>query len=226
MRTFSRRMPKFVEQPSPWTNRQLAAVAIVGASVVVGLLWSTPFRFAVATLVAVGVAADLHKRRQLRRISEQRPGEDIGTFAKGFDRRSPEFDPWVVRAVWDALQQYRVYRGGVAPLRPSDSLNASFLDLDDLYEETAPEIAQRTGRSLDNPQRIRSTGRSRPSVTSFSSSATSRRCKFRDARVASAKAPESSHRRCVVQKPVACCGPNLPQRVRRLHARRSRERAA
>src|SRR3954468_7641617 len=58
----------------------------------------------------------------LTRIASERAGEDIGTFARAFDRRTAPFDPWVVRAIWDALQDYFV---GM-PFRPTDRLVEDF----------------------------------------------------------------------------------------------------
>ena len=81
------------------------------------------------------------------RLADARVGEDIGTFARAFDRRAPEFDPWVVRAVWDALQQHVEARGRHVPLRPSDQLVAHLdIDADDL-EDVAVEAATRAGRN-------------------------------------------------------------------------------
>ena len=53
-------------------------------------------------------------------VAESPPsaGEDIGTFARAFDRRSEPFDPWVVRATWDALLPYCGF-----PLRPADRVD-------------------------------------------------------------------------------------------------------
>lgn len=149
MKAFSRRMPKLID--APWTYREKATTAIVALAVVLALLWSASFRSAVLGLAVIIGLAWLYQDRRLRRVSVERQGEDIGSFAKAFDRRAPEFDPWVIRAVWDALQPYRTHRGGVAPLRPSDSLK-SFLDVDDVYEQVASDVAQRAGRSLDSPE--------------------------------------------------------------------------
>lgn len=149
MKHFSRWMPQFVVAPT--TTRQKiapAAIAVLGAG---GLIWFSAVRVIGLGLVVVVAVILLYEELRLRRVSAERQGEDIGTFAKAFDRRSPEFDPWVVRAVWDALQPYRSHRGGVAPLRPSDRLTL-LMGVDDIYDVVAPEIAQRAGRSLDNPE--------------------------------------------------------------------------
>ena len=149
MKPFSRRMPRFVVAPqSTRQNIALAAIAVLGTG---GLIWFSEVRLLALFLAGLFAVAWLYDDLRLRRVSAERQGEDIGTFAKAFDRWSPQFDPWVVRAVWDALQPYRAHRGGVAPLRPSDRLKA-VVDVDELYKVPAPEIAQRTGRSLDNPE--------------------------------------------------------------------------
>jgi hypothetical protein len=86
--------------------------------------------------------------RYLRRLASERAGEDIGTFARGFDRRAEPFDPWVVRAIWDALDDYVSFPGGRVPLRPTDRLVEDLgidpFDLDDLLEE----VATRSGHAL------------------------------------------------------------------------------
>jgi hypothetical protein len=62
-------------------------------------------------------------RRHHHHLLDQRPGEDIGTFARAFDRRAEPFDPWVVRATWDALVPYVTHGDWHVPLRPTDRLD-------------------------------------------------------------------------------------------------------
>ena len=60
---------------------------------------------------------------RLAQRAKERPGEDIGSFARAFNRRDPSFDPWILRAVWDALEPWTALRaGGRFPLRPTDSI--------------------------------------------------------------------------------------------------------
>jgi hypothetical protein len=81
------------------------------------------------------------------RWTEERKNEDIGTFARAFDRRSEPFDPWVVRATWDALRTDLV-----VPLRPTDRIWKDLPSLDtddfDLYDLIV-EVAARSGHSLE-----------------------------------------------------------------------------
>jgi hypothetical protein len=88
-------------------------------------------------------------KRHLRRLASERTGEHIGTFARGFDRRSEPFDPWVVRATWDALKVYVVFDGTSLPLRPTDRLLKDLcIDPDDI-DCLLPEVAVRSGHSMD-----------------------------------------------------------------------------
>ena len=93
--------------------------------------------------------------RRLAHLAGERADEDIGTFARAFDRRAPTFDPWVVRAVWDALAPWTEVRGGGRlPLRPTDvieELGCVDEDLDDVLREAATR-AQHTLNGVEgNP---------------------------------------------------------------------------
>ena len=84
MRKFSRWMPP------------QSAVSVVGWFFFV-LIWAVLWPI----LLLEHFAGPL--RRHLGQLASDRIGEDIGTFARGFNRRTEPFDPWVVRATWDAL---------------------------------------------------------------------------------------------------------------------------
>lgn len=88
-------------------------------------------------------------KRRLRRLAESRQGEDIGTFARSFNRRDEPFDPRVVRATWDALQPYVTFRGGSVPLRASDRLDKLHIDPEDLENEVIEEVAERSGHVFE-----------------------------------------------------------------------------
>ncbi len=121
---------------------------------VAGLVWSSAFRAVVAILVASTIAAWFWLERRFSRLSRQRQGEHIGTFARAFDRRGKDFDPLVVRAVWDALQPHCRHRGGAVPLRQTDRFATLAMDLDEILD-VAEEVSQRTGRSLQHPESSR-----------------------------------------------------------------------
>lgn len=69
--------------------------------------------------------------------------------------RSPEFDAWIVRAVWDALVPWTRVRGGVRlPLRATDvstELGCVDDDLDDVFFEAATRAGRRIDQVEANP---------------------------------------------------------------------------
>jgi hypothetical protein len=134
-------------------GRRFVAGAIVLLAVS-GVVWSSAFRAALAILGAVTIAAWFWLERRFGRLARQRKGEDIGTFARAFDRRGKDFDPLVVRAVWDALQPHCRHRGGAVPLRPTDRFATLAMDLEEILD-VAEEVSQRTGRSLGHPESSR-----------------------------------------------------------------------
>jgi hypothetical protein len=92
-------------------------------------------------------------RRHLRRLASDRIGENIGSFARAFNRRAEPFDSWVVRATWDALTPYVQLDGRCLALRPTDRLVEDLcIDTDDLDFDLLPEVAARSGHSLDHPE--------------------------------------------------------------------------
>ena len=146
----SRLMPRFVARPVNWWQRALAYVALMGF--VVGYAWAI-WRWPLPVLglsVAVVLAAVVENRRwraHLRGIAESRKGESICTFVQALPVR--ELDTWVVRAVFEELQDHMRDGYPAFPLRPSDRLFDDLkVDPEDLEEQLVVRIAQRTSRSL------------------------------------------------------------------------------
>jgi hypothetical protein len=112
---------------------------------------SAGFRFAIIMLLFVTVVPEFRSQRRLRALAAARPNENIGTFARGFDRHDPAFDPWVVRAIWDALQPYVFIRSGAPALRATDRLEETLnIDPEDVWDVVLAEAARRAGRSLSS----------------------------------------------------------------------------
>jgi hypothetical protein len=150
LRKFSRWMPPLRPELYPpvsitgWIVLTTLAggilAAIVAAFVKNPVLGGIIFLFPLLLMI-VGNAFNRYDRR----LADERKGEDIGTFARAFARRSEPFDPWVVRATWDALQRYMRF-----PLRPTDRLG-DILSIEPLeFDALNDEVAERTGHSLDN----------------------------------------------------------------------------
>jgi hypothetical protein len=159
---FSRWMPPIAQHPFPrkgWIVLGTLA-ACAGAYLVLH-----PVGALVAT-AAVGFVALVMSLLDLRllRLARTRAGDDIGTFARALDRRAPEFDPWVVRAVWDALSPWTSLRGGQRlPLRPDDviaDLGCVGSDVDEVYVQAATRARRSTTTPERNPYfgRVRTVG--------------------------------------------------------------------
>jgi hypothetical protein len=117
----------------------LCACVIVGTPVIIGAAGIV--LMVLALLMTLGIRS---ANRAERAVAMERKGEDNGSFACALDRRSEAFDPWVVRAVWDAFSPYAGF-----PLRTTDRLEdfgIDSLELDVLIEE----VAERSGHSLKN----------------------------------------------------------------------------
>jgi len=110
--------------------------------------------FAVAAIGLVSLVMWLLDLRLVRR-ARARSGEHIGTFALALDRRSPDFDPWVVRAVWDALAPWTSLHGDIQlPLRPTDviaDLGCVGSDVEDVFVEAATRARRSTVADHTNP---------------------------------------------------------------------------
>jgi hypothetical protein len=153
-RRLSRWMP-------PLPDRTLSPRAFgVGCAVFATFVGVLVYRHPPFGVVAVGVVLffavlTLLRRRRDRRMAAERAGESICTFARALDRRA--VDPWVIRAVYDALGAYADF-----PIRASDSLDTILGVYGDELDEVARDIAERTGRTLDgaerNPVRVRTAG--------------------------------------------------------------------
>jgi hypothetical protein len=150
MRIASRHMPKIIRKPPGVLVWVLLAASGAGA---LYFAVSAPAAAAVAALVlGVGfVFAERAMNREaepLRRIAAAREGQSICDFARDFDTRA--VDTWIVRAVYERIQDQLQYAHPAFPVRASDNLKDDlFLDEDDLDLDLALDVEQRTGRSLD-----------------------------------------------------------------------------
>ena len=117
----------------------------------VALLVAVSTRPLVALLLAGavirGLANGQRDVRKVRSLAAARTSEDIGTFARAFDRRgAAPFDPWAVRAVWTTLQTLHPIAPQTVPFRPTDRLYEDLaIDSEDL-EDVLPDVVARCGR--------------------------------------------------------------------------------
>lgn len=150
----SRLMPKVHRH-----GRSPVAWVILGAFVLLvlvclGYFWFVHPVFTTAVVailaLATSVSAYNHKRK-LATLAETRSGESICEFARGFERRS--VDTWVVRAVYEQVQELLRPSYANFPVRADDHLKDDLgIEMDDVEMDLAPVVAERTGRSLDHTE--------------------------------------------------------------------------
>jgi len=83
-------------------------------------------------------------------LAEERPGESICHFARSFNPRA--VDTWVIRAVYETLQDGMADLYPAFPVRATDELKELLFDDEDLNMDVAPEIGRLAVRSLNNAE--------------------------------------------------------------------------
>ena len=93
---------------------------------------------------------DESNKKHYEQLFKGREGETICSFSKYFDTR--EVDPWVIRAVYEQLQNYiSIDKEQKFPIRPDDRIIEDLkIDDEDLVFDLFFEISKRTERSLKN----------------------------------------------------------------------------
>jgi hypothetical protein len=147
MKIPSRRMPKAVEReagPFGWT----ALCLLLGG--LLYLFWShPPVMGIVLVILAISAVAGRKHVRQMRQVAATRAGGGICEFAREFNARVT--DTWIIRAVYEEVQ---ACLGSEFPLRAHDRLEEDlYIHPDDLDVEIVMRVAERTGRSLREPER-------------------------------------------------------------------------
>ena len=152
MRTPSRFMPQY-EPPRPsifgWL---LVPVFLLPGIITLGYAfyrwpWITGAVLTIGALATVAINRNFKAR--LTALAAVRTNDSICTFAKSFNPH--EVDTWIIRAVYEQLQGYLSDAYPHFPVRAEDRLIGSLItDPDDLDMDLVEEIAERTGRSLEN----------------------------------------------------------------------------
>jgi hypothetical protein len=114
-------------------------------------LWTHPLGVsALAALAVCGEVVSRHRaNRHFARLLHARHGESICHFARSIDCR--RVDTWVVRAVYEELQDHLSCQGVPLPVRAADRLRQDLrIDDDDLDLSLVPDMAGRAGRGLES----------------------------------------------------------------------------
>jgi hypothetical protein len=135
-RRLSRWMPPADDEPATLRGRIIANGLIALMSPMI------------AVLMVAGAPIIIRDAVRRRRMRAERAGEGLCTFARSFNRRT--VDPWIIRAVYQALQPYVDTRDGPVPIRPSDRLYGELRIDEDELNDVAETIARRIGRPLEN----------------------------------------------------------------------------
>ena len=143
-------MPKVNETPiSAFGWLVVVVVLSLGAWVA----WSQP---ATLLLIPAALVLSFLERRKLRKhfaeLLRERESRSICTFARHFDRR--RVDTWVIRAVYEQLQSHVASGSKEFPILPADDVFTDLkIDDEDFEFDVVYEIAERTGRSLEDSER-------------------------------------------------------------------------
>jgi hypothetical protein len=144
-------MPKFKPNPVSFSTWLLLV------SLACGLLFVAASALIATTLaiLIICVSAGLTRREikreeeQIRALAAARAGESICEFARNFDLQV--VDTWIVRAVYEQIQEQLRYVHPAFPVRASDRFKEDLhLEDDDLDMDLAIQVEQRTGRSLND----------------------------------------------------------------------------
>jgi hypothetical protein len=122
----------------------LAMVAAYGYE-----LWQHPFVVGIlSVIVSAVVARNRHRtKRHLAELARERIGESICEFSRAFDVRNT--DTWVIRAVYEQIQEQLRWVQPDFPVRATDRLVEDLrLDPDDIDLDVFSDVASRTGRSI------------------------------------------------------------------------------
>jgi hypothetical protein len=104
-----------------------------------------------AVFVGMTLLLEYKRSQQVRALVDERPNEDIGSFARAFNRRgSDPVDPWAIRAVWNALVPMTESKGRRIPLRPTDRVDTDLaIDPED-FEDLVPALVEQCERVSGN----------------------------------------------------------------------------
>jgi hypothetical protein len=150
MRISSRHMPKFDPEPlSRWAWVVLAALAAGLLYAVVSAPKAAAVGVGVLLALSIWAHVDLKRHRQrLTQLAAGREGQSICEFARDFETR--KVDTWIIRAVYEHLQEQLTYAHPAFPIRAAHRLKEDLqLDPDDVDLDVLVQVEQRTGRSLD-----------------------------------------------------------------------------
>jgi hypothetical protein len=142
-------MPKYKEHP---TTPVGWAFLVVFVGILLWLVWSFPLLLLLITVYFLIHIWDRKKReKHFKKLLLDRQSDSICTFTRHFEFR--KIDTWIIRAVYEQLQNYMSGEKENFPIRATDDVFTDLMiDDEDFEYDLVEEIAQRTGRSLENAE--------------------------------------------------------------------------
>ena len=145
-------MPKYVPTGTwPAFARWMVLIAFIGA--LLWGIWERPFILLFIVVIVVLIVIEQRSRsKKLAKLSQERKEQSICDFARSFDYRS--IDTWVIRAVYETIQEYVSTPRVLVPIKAEDDLTKVLeIDDEDLNMDLLVEMLQRTGRSVEDTSR-------------------------------------------------------------------------
>lgn len=140
-------MPKFIPSQEPLGLLAWAVIVLVVGAMAYGAI-KPPILLAIVPAFVVWTYLEGKKRkRKFDALALERKELGICEYARGLEYR--KLDTWVIRAVYEQIQEYV----GPIPIKADDDLFELLeIDEEDLEFDMLAEIAQRTERSLENTE--------------------------------------------------------------------------
>lgn len=142
---------RFMPQYEPKKISKLAALGFLGLVVVIVIYQPIYLAFIAGFVLLVAIWAKLEQPKidkYFHALGKERSRLSICDFAREFDTRL--VDTWVIRATYEQIQAALPTEHKI-PIKGSDHLIETLkFDEDDVDLDLVEEIAQRTGRSLEN----------------------------------------------------------------------------
>ncbi len=157
MKPFSRNLPKGGSYPEKRPIHKAVGLIFLGGLAYLVMRsfqeWGSDaalgYLLAAFSLLVLLWPSHYFAERKLNALIADRPDDSICTFARSFDRR--KVDPWVIRAVYNDLQNIMNRAEGPFPIRASDNLwKDLFIDEDDVDLDMAEILPQLIGRCSKN----------------------------------------------------------------------------
>ena len=144
-------MPKYIKKPTSIVSWLILLLLLSGFGF---YIYKFPFLLLLFPILYIAERISrkkdkINNNNHFNEILKQRENDSICTFSKSFN--SKEIDTWIIRAVYEQLQEYMLFVKPNFPLKADDHLfNDLWIHDEDLDMDLVEEISQRTGISLDN----------------------------------------------------------------------------